>query len=689
MQNVSYTLLLVAAALLTTAPQLTAAEGIQQPLEPMDIFDLQWVTDPRISPDAEKVTYVRARYDVMKDRTARSLWIMDADGDNHEPLTAAGVQSYAPRWSPDGSRLAYVVSGERGPQIHVRWMGSNRDIAITQLQNAPSGLTWSPDGNYLAFYQFVKQAKDPIATMPSKPKGAKWNDPPKVYEDPLYRFDGSGYQRSGVAQLFVVSATGGKARQLTDADSPHGGSMAWTPDAKAIYFSANYIDEWQDDPMESNLYRVDIDTLEVEQITTRDGSDHSPRVSPNGNSLVYLGADDTGTYQDTKLYITSTEEHEPRQLIDLGYPIANPQWSKDSRTVYFSFTQEGMTKVGRTNLNGKVDVLAEGLGGSAMGRPYSSASFSVANNGTIAHDVSLPDQPANLGVTRKGKTTVLTNMNKDLLATVEINPPEAIWYKSDGHDIQGWIVKPPQFDPSKKYPLILEIHGGPHTAYGDFFSTEVQLYAAAGYVVLYTNPRGSTSYGEDFALEISKNYPGPDYDDLMAGVDAVIEQGYIDTDNLFVTGGSGGGILTAWIVTKTDRFAAAVSQKPVINWYTMTFVSDIGSFFWTNWFDELPWENPARYLEKSPINHVNKVKTPTMLLTGEEDWRTPMSESEQFYQALHMADVPTALVRVPNSSHSIAGRPSGIIGKVTYGLGWFYRYSTDKKESEETTKQAD
>jgi dipeptidyl aminopeptidase/acylaminoacyl peptidase len=253
---------------------------------------------------------------------------------------------------------------------------------------------------------------------------------------------------------------------------------------------------------------------------------------------------------------------------------------------------------------------------------------------------------------------------------------EELWYESskDGLPIQGWIVKPPGFNPAKQYPLILEIHGGPTTAYGKDFAAEIQLYAAAGYVVLYTNPRGSTSYGAAFTREIDQNYPGSDYDDLMSGVDAVIAKGYIDSDNLFVTGGSGGGILTAWIVTKTNRFNAAVSQKPVINWFTHTLTADIGPFFWNNFFVELPWQDPASYLAKSPISHVDKVTTPTMLLTGEQDFRTPMSESEQFYQALKMNGVDAALVRIQGASHSIAAKPSNLLRKVAYVLGWFERY---------------
>jgi acylaminoacyl-peptidase len=310
-----------------------------------------------------------------------------------------------------------------------------------------------------------------------------------------------------------------------------------------------------------------------------------------------------------------------------------------------------------------------------LGRPYAGGSFTVAEDGTLAFTLARPDHPAEVAVqTSTGKEARrLTRLNDDLLGHKTLGSVEEITYKSasDNRKVQGWIVKPPHFDPKKKYSLILEIHGGPYANYGTRFSAEMQLYAAAGYVVLYTNPRGSTGYGEEFAQLINGNYPGKDYDDLMAGVDAVVARGYIDTDNLFVTGGSGGGILTAWIVGKTNRFRAAVAAKPVINWYSIALTSDISVFVTRNWFPGPPWEHVEEYLKHSPISLVGNVTTPTMLMTGEEDFRTPMSEAEQFYQALKLRKVDTALVRVPGASHDIGARPSQTIAKTAVILKWF------------------
>lgn len=663
------------------APMTTqAAEKL--PMQALDLFDLRWVTDPQISPNGKQVTYVQRSFDVMEDRANHVIWTMNTDGSRHEPLTNSTSSSSSPRWSGDGQRLAYVSNAEGSSQIHVRWLNSNHDIAITELMHSPRSLAWSPDGEYIAFIQFVPGENKPIATLPTKPEGAKWNDAPRVFEDLYYRSDSGGFVKPGFNQLFVVSSSGGKPIQLTDESYQHGGTLAWAADGKHLYFSANYQDNWQLDRTESDLYRVAIESHEVTRITERDGPDTRPAVSPDGKWIAYTGADDAGKYQNQHIYLASLNEAwAPSVLIDVDRPITAIQWASSSKNIYFSYVDEAITRVARTGLKGKRVEVSEGLGGTAIGRPYARGRFSVADNGTLAFEKGDSRQPANLGLKRGNSTQQLTNLNRDLLAIRDIQDVEEIRFASshDDLEIQGWIVKPPGFDPAKKYPLILEIHGGPHTAYGDEFSAEVQLYAAAGYVVLYTNPRGSTSYGEDFALEIYQDYPGYDYDDLISGVDAVIAQGYIDSDNLFVTGGSGGGILTAWIVTKTDRFRAAVSQKPVINWFTLTLTSDIGSFFWNNFFKVEPWVDPAAYLAKSPIAFVGKVTTPTMLLTGEQDWRTPMSESEQFYQGLQMNGVESALVRIQNSGHSIAAKPSNLLAKVSYVLGWFDRYRTDKE----------
>jgi acylaminoacyl-peptidase len=361
----------------------------------------------------------------------------------------------------------------------------------------------------------------------------------------------------------------------------------------------------------------------------------------------------------------------------LDRDVENPRWAADGRSLYFAYDERGVKKLGVVSLDGRVRTLAEGLGGMDIGRPYTSGMYSVARNGRAAFTHATTSRPADVAtVTAGGAVKVLTALNDDLFGARTLGAVRELTWKSshDQREIQGWAIYPPDFDAAKKYPMILEIHGGPFTAYGPNYTTELQLMAAAGYIVLYTNPRGSTSYGEEFGNLIHHAYPGNDYDDLMSGVDALIAQGNVDPNNLFVTGGSGGGVLTAWIVGKTDRFRAAVVAKPVINWSSFALTSDITSFFYKYWFGAFPWDQPEQYWKRSPLSLVGNVKTPTMLLTGEADYRTPIGESEQYYQALKLRKIDTVMVRIPEASHGMVSRPSNLIAKVDNILAWFERY---------------
>jgi len=359
--------------------------------------------------------------------------------------------------------------------------------------------------------------------------------------------------------------------------------------------------------------------------------------------------------------------------------IKSIRWSNDGKGLYFQYDDKGDTKIGYMSTAGKVSQISENLGGLSLGRPYNAASYTVSNNNKFAYTLGSTEHPSDLGTFYKGNNQRITKLNDDLFSYRNVAEVEELWWESsfDQRKIQGWLVKPPNYDPSKKYPLILEIHGGPFLSYGSVFSAEIQLYAAQGYLVLYTNPRGSTSYGEEFGNLIHHDYPNHDYDDLMSGVDEVIKKGIVDENNMFVTGGSGGGVLSAWIVGKTDRFAAAVVAKPVINWYSFVLYADGVGVFYKYWFPNKPWEDPTSYLKRSPLSYVGNISTPTMLLTGEEDYRTPIAESEQFYAALKLEKVETAMVRIPGASHGIANKPSNLIAKIASVLAWFEKYKKD------------
>ncbi len=654
--------------------------------EPMDVFQLQWADDPEISPDGEHVVYQRYWFDVMKDRKRSNLWIVDTDGNGHRPLTGGSANDGGATWSPDGKRLAWVASEDGKAQIFVRWMASGESAAITHLTEAPRSLAWSPDGQWIAFTMRVPADPASLAQMPKAPKGAEWAPPAKLIDRVIYRIDGGGYVDPGYTHVFVVAADGGAPRQITRGKHNYMGTPAWTRDSRALIVATNLDENWEYEALESDLYRVDVASGAATRLTERKGPDQDPQVSPDGKRLAWLGFDDSGKpYQASHLYVLDLASGEPRNLTgDFDFDIEQPGWD-GNRGLYFHYDDAGTTRIGWISADGgEVRQVADDFGGTAMGRPYGGGSMSVAA-GRVAYTRGTALRPADVAVVARGSDArVLTDLNANLLGHTRLGEVTPIHVKSsaDSRMIDAWIVTPPGFDPQRKYPLMLEIHGGPFANYGPRFAPETQLYAAHGYVVVYANPRGSTSYGSEFANLTDDAYPSQDYDDLMSVVDAVIARGSIDTRNLFVTGGSGGGVLTAWIVGHTDRFRAAVVAKPVINWTSFVLTSDFYTVFSRYWFPGLPWEgdNRRNYIERSPITYVGNVKTPTMMITGEDDHRTPSSEAEQFYQALKLRKVDTALLRIPGASHDINARPSNMLSQVLNTIGWFERYRVTAAE---------
>ena len=650
-------------------------------LENVDVFQFEVAGDPQISPNGSQIAYLRRSMDIMSDRPVSNIWLINADGSEHRPILSGSDSYSSPRWSPSGDRIAYISNVEgRGPQLHVRWMDTGQTALLTNVRNAPGSITWSPDGTQLALSMFVPDSMAPLASPPAAPKGAEWAPPVRVIEEMPYRRDGGGYVETGYNHIFVVSAEGGTPRQITSGDYDHGGSLSWTRDGGQILFAATRKEDAEHDPVEADIWSVNVADGTLTQLTRGDGPEFGAVVSPDGSKVAYLGFEDKKMgYHNTNVYVMDADGGNVSNLTaSFDRQIDDVQWAGSNRSFYIQYDDRGKTHIATLDMNGNVRSITDDLGGSIVGRPYTSGGFTTANNGAFAFTAGTPYRPADVGYGRGTRATqTLTQLNEDALghktlATIE----EITWTSSaDGLEVQGWIAKPPNFDPSKKYPLILEIHGGPFAAYGPQFSPEVQLYAAPGNVVLYTNPRGSTSYGDAFANEIHHNYPSQDYDDLMSGVDAVIARGYIDEDQLYVTGGSGGGVLTAWIVGKTDRFRAAVVAKPVINWTSFVLTADGTHFFTRYWFADMPWENPEAYWARSPLSLVGNVTTPTALLTGEADYRTPIAESEQYYQALKLRKVDTALIRIPEASHGIVARPSHLIAKVDNILAWFERHS--------------
>jgi dipeptidyl aminopeptidase/acylaminoacyl peptidase len=670
-------------ALSVASSAVLRAQEAANKLTAMDVFQLQTATDPQISPDGKKIVYVRRFADPMTDKRYSNLWIINTDGTDHRPLTTGNRADASPRWSPDGTRIAYLSDADGKQQIYVRWMDTGQTARITNLEQTPDAIAWSPDGKMLSFSALVLGKGPHIADLPAPPSGAKWADPPTAYDRLVYRFNGMGYLKPGYMQIFVVSSESGAPRQITNGNFPNGGNefgpnrASWTPDGKFLIASVNRHPESDHEYLDDEVYEFSVADGSLRALTNRKGPDNSPAVSPNGKLIAYTGYDDRYQgHQTTKLYLMNRDGTGSHSLWDkLDRDIQDPQWAADSTGVYFRYDDQGDSKIGFCLTDGTCKKIADHLA-STLGAGGSGA-FSLAHTGMMALTYGRPDNPGDIAILNNGAMKVLTAINEELFAQKKPGHVEEISYQSskDNRKIQGWIVHPPDFDPTKKYPLVLEIHGGPFADYGDRFDLEKQVLASRGYVVLYTNPRGSTSYGEEFANLIHHAYPGDDFSDLNSGVDAVIAKGYIDTNNLFVTGGSGGGVLTCWTIEHTDRFRAAASLYPVINWYSFALTSDI-PFITKYWFPGLPWENTDNYMQRSLTNLVSKIKTPTLVMTGEADYRTPISEAEQFYEALKLLNVDTVLVRVPEEPHGISRRPSHHVAKMLYIAGWFEQHKS-------------
>ncbi len=655
----------IALVMVLFSPLTLAGQGQTVTLE--TFLDLESVSAPQISPDGARIVFTRGGIDKVNDRRYSEIWIMDTDGARKRLL----VEGSGPVWSPDGSRIAFTAQGEpQGSQIFVRWMDAEgATTQITRVDRGPSGIEWSPDGTQIAFSMSVEDAERWTVQLPERPTGAQWTEGPKIVDRLSYRRDRQGFVDTSHSHIFVVPSDGGTPRKLTDGEWNHS-SPRWSADGSTVYFSSLREEEADWMWRESEIYAVNVGTGEIRQLTTRNGPDSGPVPSPDGRLIAYQGQDwSTDTYVENGLYVMAADGSAPRRIAgEMGSSLGNLTWAPDGSGLYFNAGMRGTSNVWFAPLQGDPRSVTEGnhmLSFSTMDR-----------NGNFAATLSSYHQPGDIwtfNLQNPARMHRLTQVNDDVLTGITMGEVEEIWYKSTGDlDIQGWIIKPPDFDPSRKYPLILAIHGGPHGMYGVGFSHSWQFQAAQGYVVLYTNPRGSSGYGSAFGNEINNAYPDKDFDDLMNGVDEVIARGYVDENNLFVYGGSGGGVLTAWIVGHTDRFAAASSNYPVIDW--LSFVGTTDGASWYRNFEKFPWEDPSEHLRRSPLMYVGNVRTPTMLMTGELDLRTPISQTEEFYMALKVQKVPSVMLRFKGEYHGTSSIPSNYLRSQLYLLSWFEKW---------------
>ena len=681
----------LAAALLIPAESLQAQAppaGTQR-LALEQFLEIEGVSDPRMSPDGSQIVYARQWIDPMTDSRRSSLWIMNADGGQNRNLTT-GV---SPRWSPSGDRLAFLACGTPGgdpgalidcegptrQQIYVRIMsgtGAGAITQITRLIEGASNIEWSPDGSLIAFNQFVPKEDRWTVSLPGKPRGATWTEEPRIVDRLDYRQDRQGLTRNGFRHIFTVPADGGSPRAITHGDYNHG-SPRWSPDGRTIYFDAfrregdtYYAGSYMGRP--SKIYTVDVASRRIRELNSGHvGVDRSPLISPNGRTIAYLASDSTDhMYVQRRLHIMNADGSNPRLIsTDFDRSIRAMRWAADGSGVYFGADNHGERNLYFASTRGGVRKITDGK--------HNLNITDINPNGTAVGVLSTPHIPSDVVTLSLSNPTPerLTHVNDDVLADVTLGEVEDFWYESvDGWRAQGFIVKPPDFDPSRRYPMVLSIHGGPHSMYTYGFSFSFQNFAANDYVVLYTNPRGSTGYGEEFGNGINNAWPGKDYDDLMNGVDAVLELGYVDENNMFVMGCSGGGTLTAWVVTQTTRFAGASARCPITNW--ISFVGTTDGTSWYKTFRNYPWYGAEEHLSRSPLMFVQNVTTPTLVMVGEFDLRTPVPQSEEFYQALKIEGVETKMIYMQNEWHGTSRNPSNFLRTELYQLDWFEQYMT-------------
>jgi dipeptidyl aminopeptidase/acylaminoacyl peptidase len=662
---------------------LFATSAFARNITEKDLFKFVWVADPQLSPDGSQIAFVRVTVNEKKDRYDTELWLMPAAPGAAARRLTNGPSDASPRWSHDGKMLAFLRTPSEGKsQIYLLRSDGGEPQALTSFARPISSIEWSPADNTIAFTASTK----PEDLEKKKDGDDEHVSDVRVINQAVYRFNGRGYNdATRHAHIWTVAASeDAKPKQLTSGEFDEQ-DVQWAPDGSRLYFTSTRVREPYYDERANALYSVPAGGGEIAKVVDAEINVNSYAVSPDGKWIAFSGtpAKPVLSHSQSDLYlVSSTPGAAPKNLTaafdndvmsgvggDQRAPRAGrgarPTWSGNA--VIITTAEEGRVNLKRVDAaTGRVEAWTNGK--------QDIQSFDMAGGKTVA----LLSTPTMIGdlflVGADGAFTRLTNVNAKLFDEVKLTEPDELWLTSfDGKKIETWVQKPPDFDPAKKYPLILNIHGGPHSAYGYTFDHEFQWMAAKGYVVVYPNPRGSTSYGQEFANVIQYHYPGDDFKDLMASVDAVIAKGSIDAKKLCVTGGSGGGLLTNWVITQTDRFAAAASQRDIADWATFWYTADF-TLFQPTWFHKAPFEDEADFKARSPLTYIDRVKTPLMLIEGEADYRTPPAAGgEMMFRALKYRHVPTVMVRFPEESHELSrsGKPWHRVERLQHIVGWF------------------
>jgi len=700
--------LLLVVLVFVCAPALAQKRNITE----KDIFNFVWIGDPQVSPDGARVAFVRTTVNEKKDGYNTAIWTVSTATGETRQLTN-GPRDSTPRWSPDGQYLLFVrapeVSGRvDAPQLFMLAMAGGEPFQFTTLARGAGGPQWSPDGKTIAFYNgatdeelakaaAAKNQPQPSPSASPTPSPERESDV-RVINRAVYRANGAGYIDFKHPQhIWVVTAPKTGDEKVTPKRLTKGhfddSNAFWSKDSTHLYFETDYTDEPYYELPRTDLYTITVTGGEPSKLTSFDMGAFGFTVSPDGKQVAFVASvsQPVRSYTQPDLWVMDLAANaKPRNLtanfdFDIGGGLSGdntsprggggnpPVWSADGRRILSVYVKEGKANVGSFDVaSGNESDVTTGNQAVVNFRTVPDASKYVLLISTPTHigDLYWLDKPGS-------QPKQLTHINDELFSKLNLTEPEEMWYTSfDGKKIQTWIQKPPDFDPHKKYPLILNIHGGPHAAYGFVFDHEFEWMAAKGYVVLYPNPRGSTSYGQEFGNIIQHNYPGDDYKDLMAGVDELIKRGYIDEKKMGVTGGSGGGLLTNWTIGQTTRFAAAVSQRDIADWADWWYTADF-TLFQPSWFKAPPFEDPEDYRRRSPITYINKVQTPLMLILGEADYRTPTgSGGEAMFRALKYRKIPTVMVRFPNETHELSrsGQPWHRVERLEHIVGWFDKW---------------
>lgn len=640
-------------------------------LDKSTFYDMESVTGPAISPDGKMVVFTRTFTDKMKDQYRSALWISALDGSRTRELTGDTYSARNPVWSPDGSRIAFIADRDGTNQIHILYMDKGEIAQLTRLEREPADLRWSPDGKRILFSTLVPDSDSALPIkLPELPKGAQPAKPATVIDRMSWAADGQGPVIKAKRQMFLVDAVlGGTPQRLTDGkysyDNPE-----WSPDGTKVYVSCIPKDDPEFERGNSEIFVITVASGGMAPLTDRVGPDTNPSPSPDGKRIAYTGYDyQKFTFHLSSIYVMDADGTNKKLWVgNLPSSPSNLIWAKDGSGIYYTMEERGSANFWFAPVGGAPKQITEGVQ-VLTGLDLSESGQAVA----IRSSFKEPGRLITFPVSKAAAVRELVDVNADILSGMALGDAEELNFTApDGVKAQGWLIKPANYEPGKKYPMVLWIHGGPWSMYNVGFNWAFQNFSAEGYAVLYTNPRGSTGYGQEFVNGIQYSYPGKDYDDLMAGVDAAIAKGFIDENNLFVCGGSGGGVLTAWIVGKTDRFAGAVSMRPVIDWHSFVGTTD-GPVIWYDQFRKFPWEDPQEFAARSPLTYVANIKTPTMVMTGEADLRTPISQTEELYRALKMLKKETLMVRMPDEFHGWR-RPTHQLAQQLYLQAWFERH---------------